>query len=75
MPRGRTIKGPVKRGTITERQARAVAKEILEERYGRKEDIISSSGPTANRSARSGKYHRSTKRSSAKKSTSTKSRT
>ena len=30
--RGRTIKGPVKRGTITERQGRAAAKEVFEEK-------------------------------------------
>ena len=32
MGRGRTIKGPAKRGTITERQARAAAKEVFEEK-------------------------------------------
>ena len=46
MPRERTIKGPVKRGTITERQARTVAKEILEERYGKQE-----------RHSKQGRYH------------------
>ena len=54
MPRERTIKGPAKRGTITEHQARAAAREILEERYG-KEDTIRSAGSTRDKSARSGK--------------------
>ena len=35
MPRERTIKGPAKRGTITKRQARTAAREVLEERYGK----------------------------------------
>ena len=69
MARARTIKGPAKRGTITVRQARDAAREIFEERSGGKKDMVS-------RSARSGKYHRSTKRSRSKKaSTSTKKRT
>ena len=34
MPRERTIKGPAKRGTITKRQARTAAREVLEQRYG-----------------------------------------
>ena len=68
MARARTIKGPAKRGTITVREARDAAREIFEERSGGKKDMVS-------RSAISGKYQRSTKRSKSKKSTSTKRRT
>lgn len=68
MARARTIKGPAKRGTITEREARTAAREIFEERSGEKKDMVS-------RSAISGKYQRSTKHSKSKKSTSTKRRT
>ena len=46
MARQRTIKGPAKKGTITRSQARAAAREVLEERYGKKEDVIGSAGPT-----------------------------
>ena len=68
MARARTIKGPAKRGTITVREARDAAREIFEERSGEKKDMVS-------RSAMSGKYQRSTKRSRTKKFTSTKKRT
>ena len=74
MARARTIKGPAKRGTITERQARATAREIFEERSHKKANMVSRTDSVVKRSARSGKYHRSTKRSRAKESTSTKRR-
>ena len=68
MARARTIKGPAKRGTITVREARTAAREIFKERSDEKNNMVS-------RSAISGKYQRSTKRSKSKKSTSTKRRT
>ena len=54
MPRERTIKGPPKPGTITEEKAFTVAKEILEERYG-KQGKYHTAGKAAKKSARSGK--------------------
>jgi hypothetical protein len=54
MPRERTIKGPAKRGTITKRQARTAAREILEERYG-KANNYETAGKAAKKSPQSGK--------------------
>ncbi len=58
MPRERTIKGPAKRGTITKRQARTAAREVLEERYG-KAKSYETAGRAAKKSARSGKQQTS----------------
>ena len=60
MPRERTIKGPAKRGTITKRQARTAAREVLEERYGKQERYSKqgkyhTAGRAVKKSARSGK--------------------
>lgn len=60
MPRERTIKGPPKPGTITEEKAFTVAKEILEERYGKqethnKQGKYHTAGKAVKKSARSGK--------------------
>jgi hypothetical protein len=60
MPRERTIKGPAKRGTITKRQARTAAREVLEERYGKqerhsKQGKYHTAGRAVKKSARSGK--------------------
>ena len=64
MPRERTIKGPPKPGTITEEKAFAVAKEILEERYGKQERHSEqgkhhTAGRVKKKSARSGKQQTS----------------
>ena len=60
MPRERTIKGPPKPGTITEEKAFTVAKQILEERYGKqerhsKQGQSHTAGRAAKKSTRSGK--------------------